>query len=304
MKNTPRRLLFSLCTLTILLAGEARAQAPNQDPFVSLPAAGFSLERRIAPGQLDYYKITRRRLFLDDAGQMTRRVELVGHFRRQVTTNQVAGRYTERIIWGTVWVRDSAETASPALRDERTLAFADNFSYEGNFQQTFEPASLDLSALPRTPDGLGFASLTWAAHWFDRLLSRELGLRELTQLGARTFRPATGTPLAIDFKPMIENSSYTPGDLDAQLVGLTRVDRVPCALLNFTAMGNRLEWHQRGESPIELRGTEHYWGEAAVALGDGKIMHAELTAAINVVSTAGGAALRTLDKMTLERVGP
>lgn len=302
MKRFSRKLLLALCTLGFVFVPEAMAQAPSQDPFASLPTSGYSLARKDAPGQIDYYKVTRRLLYLNDAGQVTRRVELVGHFQRLVTTKQVAGSYAERIIWGNVWVRDSEQT--PPAIGERTLSFADKFAYEDNFQQSFDPASLDLSALPRTQDGLWFAWLIWDTHRFDRLLSQELGLRELTQLGARSFRPSTGTSLTLEFKPLLEKSSYSPGELQAQLSGLTRIDRVSCALVDFTVMGNAVELHERATAPADLRGTEHDWGQAAVSLTDGKIMYGKLTALLSLVPASGGAPLRRLEEIVLERIGP
>lgn len=266
---------FSSCFLFALSAG-ARPQARKNPEIASIPDR-VPLKLRYKVGDQLFYRLTRLNNNFKIDGTKTGEMRVVAYFTRVRLPDDGQGRVQERFTWKSFQFGQSV-TAAPARLTE--LKEAENFSLVYSVNEEMAIEKFDFSSLPRTMAGFMFMILSWDAVTFDGLVrpTPALLIPDEAPIGAE-FEDRTGPrDFRFSFPPLVTDSEYSfSGKGWVKLVGLSRVNGVPCALMQAGQLENRVEMNLHLK-PLELKtgGFEHFWAQTHLSLEDGRIVRGEL----------------------------
>ncbi len=240
--------------------------------------AKLDLTRRGKVGETRRYRIHRENVMYDPIGRPANRMVADGTIERVLLRETEPGWWTERFTWTRFSAgQGQGPTDVPALQE---IPGATGLSYE------FSPKTFDYVNIPADFSGIQDPI---AAYLIKVIAMDFSGFDAL----ANTFRTASGEPVQIGMakvEPRWEQSTditqatskdtagrYRLGEMTVSVMGVTRRNGEPCALIWFGAEGNDVS-HDLSAGPMAMNfhGTEHFWGEMAVSLRDGHIVGGEL----------------------------
>ncbi len=248
----------------------------------------FDLTRRGKAGERRVYEIKRTNLTVDREGKPLNRMIAEGRISRTLLREAEPGLWVERCAWERF---ASAQGAGPndvpvpkELLGGRTIAF--EFSPR-DFDFINPPA--DFGILGNEVLGYLLKVLTMDATGWDAIL---LAVRE--EFGGKpkigdTWRQSDWKPLDIT-RVGGEGSvgQYRIGEMQVSVIGLTRLQGQPCALLWISMEGNGVT--QAMDTPglaMDMKSTEYFRGEIAASLLDGHLVGMELWGPLPCVMKMG-----------------
>jgi hypothetical protein len=240
--------------------------------------AKLDISRRGKAGEIRRYRIHRENVMYDRVGQPASRMVAEATIERTLLRESQPGWWTERITWTQF---AAAQTQGPeAMPVPAEVPGAAGLSYE------FDPKAFDYVNIPadysRIQDPMGgylMKVLGMDLTGFDALLHvlrRSFG--DTVQIGDTKLEPRWQEGLDItDAAAQKTVTSYQLSDMVVSAAGVTRRSGEPCLLIWFAAEGNDVK-SDLGAGPVTMRfhGTEHFWGELAVSLNDGRVVGGEL----------------------------
>ncbi len=253
-------------------------QAVKQGAWAKVLDQRFDITRRGKVGQTRRYRIRRENVMYDKIGHPVNRMLADGEVERTLLKETEPGVWTEQMTWvkfGAQQTQDPREVVTP-----RDVPGAAGLSYE------FAPKTFDYVNIPADFSGIqdplaGYLMKVVAMDFtgFDALanLARSASAGGLT-IGATKLEPRWQNAIDITQTARKETATqYHLNDLMASVAGVTRRGGEPCLLIWFAAEGNDVVTDfSAGPVTMKGHGTEHFWGELAVSLQDGRVVGGEL----------------------------
>lgn len=252
-------------------------QAVGKGEWASLLDRKLDLSRRGKAGETRRYRVRRENVMYDRIGQPLTRMLAEGLVERTLLRETEPGVWTERITWLKFASHNTQVPGEVPAPQE--VAGAAGLSYE------FAPKTFDYVNIPadfsRIQDSMAAYLIKVMAMdytGFDALAAMVRPGAAATGIGATHIEPRWQQGIEIT-RPAAADTvgRYLLSEMIAAVAGVTRRNGEPCALIWFAAEGNNVE-HDFTTGPVTMkfRGTEHFWGEVAVSLRDGRVVGGEL----------------------------
>jgi hypothetical protein len=240
--------------------------------------APLDLSRRGKAGETRRYRIHRENVMYDPIGHPANRMVADGTIERVLLREAEPGLWTERITW-TQFAAAYTQTPDQAPVPKEVPGAA-GLSYE------FSPETFDYVNIPADFGGI---QDPMSAYLIKVMAMDFSGFDAL----ANTLRIAPGGQVQVgttEVEPRWQQTTeitqpagkdragrYRLGEMTVSVMGITRRSGEPCALIWFGAEGNDVS-HDLSAGPMTMsfHGTEHFWGELAVSLNDGRVVAGEL----------------------------
>ncbi len=240
--------------------------------------AKFDLSRRGKVGETRRYRIHRENVMYDSIGHPANRMVADGTVERVLLREAEPGWWTERFTW-TQFAAQQGQGPTEAPTPEEVPGAA-GLSYE------FSPKSFDYVNIPADFSGIQNPMAAYLIKvmgmdfsGFDALANTlRIAFRDRVQIGMTKIEPRWQQGADITQATSKDTAGrYRLGEMTVSVMGITRRNGEPCALIWFGAEGNDVS-HDFSAGPMAMNfhGTEHFWGELAVSLKDGHVVGGEL----------------------------
>lgn len=248
----------------------------RKSDFKGVTGENLTLTRKGKAGEVRRYMIRRQHLMLDRRGKIVYRTVCEGIVRRTLTRELEPGVWADR----TEWERFAASPSQIPTLDPKPAEVieARGISYEYS-PRTFDylnpPGDYNRIKNPMTAYEMKVVGMDVAG--FDAIVlgvtrSGPHSVGDVMEEGAWNEGSKIGDA---GNREMV--GSYKLGESVTSVIGITHRNSIPCALLWYSAEGNRVK--QESKSPqlaFRMNGTEYFRGTVAVSLKDGHIVAAEL----------------------------
>jgi hypothetical protein len=240
--------------------------------------AKLDLSRRGKVGETRRYRIHRENMMYDPIGRPASRMVADGTIERVLLRETEPGRWTERFTWTQFAAgQGQGPTEAPVPQE---VAGAAQLSYE------FSPKTFGYVNIPADFSGIQdpvaaylIKVVAMDLSGFDALANTlRTAPDEPVQIGMTKVEPRWQQGIDITQATSKDTAGrYRLGEMTVSVMGITRRNGEPCALIWFGAEGNDVS-HDFSAGPMAMsfHGTEHFWGEMAVSLEDGHIVGGEL----------------------------
>jgi len=248
----------------------------------------IALARRGRAGEMRRYEIKRTNLSVDREGRPLSRMVAEGRISRTLLREAEPGVWVEKCVWerfaAAQGLGPDAYPVPQELLGEKRLSF--EFSPRA-FDYVNPP--VDFGSLGNEVFGYLLKVLTMdAAGWDAILLVLHDEFRDGVRIGdiwrQVDWEPWDITRVGGEGKV----GQYQVGEMQVSMVGLTRSQGTPCALIWISMEGNRVT--QDMDTPqvsLKMRSTEYFRGEIAASLLDGHLVSMELWGPLPCVMEMG-----------------
>jgi hypothetical protein len=286
---TRKTLLFLVFLVALgFLSVYPESRSEKKTAKISVPEI-LPLKLRYKVGETLYYRLVRNNSNFKMDGTKSGEMKVITYFTRTRLQDDSEGKAQEKFVWKRFQFGQTM-----GLHPLKMVEFnpARNFSLVYSVNEELAISKFDFSPLPRTMDGFFFMILTWDAVTFDAAVrpTKSLLIPDEARIGAE-FRP-TREPhdFVFEFPPLVTDCKYTFSGKDrVKILGVTTVDDIPCAIIEFAESENRVEMNLHLK-PIEfkIRGFEHFWGKTYVSLDDGRVVRGELVGPVAMIQDIQG----------------
>jgi len=315
-------LVVSLWLLSAMLAGTGSA-APRQMGAPGHPRAAktgaasevytipqvlekrYDLTPRYQLGQTTYYRFVQTIYLVGAAQEVLQRIQTSGNFQRQVVKLREDGAAVERITWRKFANLVGSGRTGP-FGEPQTVPASENFSYLFCAEDSYENFHWNYESIPKTMLGDGFMMLSINAHFeFDFLRSRSHGaIHQLHRLGDRVVAPDTDRPFTIHSRAIPQSWTCTKRDLTLTFLGLSEVQRHPCALLEFWTWLDVDAELGSGTNRMQRPGHTQFDGHLLVDLQDGSLWRGDFNEWVTLptLGPTGKETMKTYVEYRMERI--
>ena len=275
-------LLLISCLALFSLGGSGRSSEKKPEK-ISVPEI-LPLKLRYKVGETLYYRLVRQNYNFKLDGTKSGEMRAVTYFTRTRLDDDSQGRVNEKFVWKSFFMGQSM-TPSPLKMSE--FKEAENFTLLYSVNDAKAIQKLDFSSLPRTLSGFFFMILAWDAVTFDGATrpTQYLSIPEEAKIGTEFIDTQGPDDLVFSFPPLVTDSKYTfSGKNWVKLTGASLVKKIPCAIIEFANLENRVEINLHLK-PMEIKtqGFEHFWGKTYLSLEDGRIVRGELVGPVALI---------------------
>lgn len=237
---------------------------------------------RYGIGEKLHYRLVRRSDFIAMDGSKFGGHEVIAYFTRTRLNDDDRGRAREEFTWKHfAYGQTMSGDQQPVLT---ALEEAEDYSLTFSVQDENAIETFDFSDMPRTIIGMWFMIMSWDAVTFDGAVRAQtyFDVPDAVRIGTEIGETRPPHDFTFDYPPILTESKYRfSGNLSARVLGVTELEGVACAIVDFSDAGNIIEMNMT-LGPIEShhRGYEHFWGTTYVSLEDGRIVRGNLIAPV------------------------
>lgn len=274
-------LLLSYLALSFL-AGSGRSSEKKPEK-ISVPEI-LPLKLRYKVGETLHYRLVRQNYSFKMDGTKSGEMRVVTCFTRTRLEDDSQGRVNEKFVWKSFFMGQTM-TSSPLKMSE--FKEAENFTLLYSVNDAKAIHKLDFSTLPRTFIGFFFMLITWDAVTFDGATrpTEYLCIPDEAKVGTEFSDTQGPNDLVFSYPPLVTDSKYIfSGKSWVKLTGISLVKKIPCAIIEFANLENRVEMNLHLK-PMEIKtqGFEHFWGKTYLSLEDGRIVRGELVGPLAMI---------------------
>jgi len=303
MNLAPFRTTLLISTLGFISAcasGRAPASAPAGPVALSAP---LPLQLRYPVGTTLRYRLVRHNVNFRMNGTKAGEQRMESYFVRTRLADDARGRVQESLAWKK-FLFGQGQTAEPAKL--APFKAAEGFVLPFSVNDAAAIEKFDFSSLPRTFEGFMFMILTWDAMTFDASVrpSETLLAPDRARIGTSIVSTEGPRDFLFEYPPLAKGKYLYSGNSWVKVTGVSVVQDVPCAVIEFGQAENRIEMDFRfGPLAVQIRGLEHFWGKTLIALDDGRVVRGELVGPLTVVQETRAAGREEPDRRELFTVG-
>jgi hypothetical protein len=235
-----------LFTLTVMSSGQTEKKVV-ESYLRSIPAG-----KNKPVNSLQKYRMTAVYINRDLYGNFTSKTKVSGDYTRDLPGDSV--------VWNNVYISGSSKFEEPFKMGSKQ-EYMENFKYHPSEKIVSDPQVF--KSFPASPENVFARNLAW-----DMMAIEDFAWLYLDSLKLNI--PYILPDIKGDFK-MSDIGSYYHNKIEVTWKGISQVDNVLCAIIDFTAFDNKIEMNM---DQISTKGTEQYWGTILLSLKTKSIEHA------------------------------